>query len=100
MMRFIAAIFSFIFTVLFIAIVYSIYVVIKNSIKPSSVNRTRSSDGHFVPKSQDLTCNRYGHHHENEAMEYGQRYVVHEDPEMGYVILNGVKRKLEDCKYL
>ncbi len=26
--------------------------------------------------------------------------VQHETPEAGYVVLNGVKRKLEDCKYL
>ena len=24
----------------------------------------------------------------------------HDSPEAGYVILNGIKRKLEDCKYL
>ena len=26
--------------------------------------------------------------------------VVHDEPEQGYVILNGVKRRIEDCKDL
>ena len=31
------------------------------------------------------------------AKEFGPRYIVHDEPEEGYVILNGVKRKLTDC---
>lgn len=58
----------------------------------------QSSDGHFVPRQQDLTCEtQYGHQHGNEP---NKRYIVHEDPPEGYVILNGVKRKISDCKYL
>ena len=61
-------------------------------------NHTISDDGHVVPASQDMTCEtQYGHRHEPSPE---RRYVVHEDPEQGYVILNGVKRKLKDCKYL
>ena len=26
--------------------------------------------------------------------------IQHEIPEAGYVVLNGIKRRLEDCKYL
>lgn len=58
---------------------------------------TKSSDGHYVPKSQDMTCRKYGHRHETESTP---RYIVHEDPETGYVILNGIKRKISDCKNL
>ncbi len=61
--------------------------------------RTVSSDGHTVPPSEDLTCERYGHDH-SESTEFGRRYIVHEEPEDGYVILNGVKRKISECKYL
>ena len=67
---------------------------------------TVSSDGHKVPASQDLTCEQeYGHVHDRKAMqeaekEYGRRYVVHEEPTEGWVVLNGVKRKIEDCKNL
>jgi hypothetical protein len=64
-------------------------------------NATLSSDGHVVPYSQDLTCEtQYGHNHSGISGDGSRRYVVHEEPEEGYVILNGVKRKLKDCKYL
>ena len=36
-----------------------------------------------------------GHDHHNIP-----RYIVHTDAETGYVVLNGVKRKISDCKYL
>ena len=67
----------------------------KNVSKP-----TVSSDGHAIPKREDITCaGTYGHAHNNTALEqeYGKRYIVHNEPETGYVILNGVKRKLKDC---
>lgn len=58
---------------------------------------TRSDDGHTVRKKEDLTCeNKYGHVHADDH----HRYIVHEEPEEGYVILNGVKRKLTDCDKL
>lgn len=64
--------------------------------------KTISSDGHVVPKTQDFTCeNEFGHNHPNSSNpEYGRRYIVHEEPEEGYVVLNGIKRKISDCKYL
>lgn len=58
--------------------------------------RTYSSDGHVIPRDQDLTCERYGHEH--GALE--GRYIVHEDPPEGYVVLNGIKRRIEDCRNL
>ena len=56
----------------------------------------------MVPKAQDVTCEReFGHNHPNNSNpEFGRRYIVHEEPEEGYVILNGIKRKITDCKYL
>ncbi|MBP3890929.1 MAG: hypothetical protein J6D29_02025 [Solobacterium sp.] len=60
-----------------------------------------SSDGHVVKPSEDLTCEtQYGHEHETNVNDYGRRYIVHEEPEEGYVVLNGIKRKLEDCAKL
>lgn len=60
----------------------------------------KSSDGHIVPKEDDLTCDTvYGHQH-SQANEFGRRYIVHEEPEEGYVVLNGVKRQIKDCKDL
>ena len=62
--------------------------------------RTISDDGHYVTPSEDLTCETTsGHRHENSS-EFGQRYIVHNEPEDGYVVLNGVMRRIEDCKNL
>lgn len=69
--------------------------------KNRSARRMVSDDGHAVPRQEDLTCDANdGHHHPEEsamAKEFGPRYIVHDEPEEGYVILNGVKRKLTDC---
>ena len=59
---------------------------------------TLSDDGHRVPRSQDLTCEKqYGHKH-TSFDGTAPRYIVHEEPEQGYVILNGVKRRIKDLK--
>lgn len=53
-----------------------------------------ASDGHRVPKDQDISCRRYGHKHE----EFDRpRFIPHEDPEEGYIILNGVKMKITEA---
>ena len=51
-----------------------------------------SSDGHCDTND--------GHHHADQSAEFGRRYIVHNEPNEGYVVLNGVQRKLEDCKNL
>lgn len=64
----------------------------------SSTARTRkgtgwgplASDGHRVPKDQDISCRRFGHQHEEFDTP---RFIPHDDPEEGYIILNGVKMK-------
>ena len=62
-----------------------------------STRYTVSSDGHIVDPEQDLTCEtKYGHDHGKAA----PRFIVHQDAEAGYVVLNGVKRKISDCKNL
>lgn len=53
-----------------------------------------ASDGHRVPKDQDISCRRYGHNHPEFDTP---RFIPHEDPEEGYIILNGVKMKLTDA---
>lgn len=58
--------------------------------------QTVSDDGHVVPRREDITCGTaYGHNHPEQP-----RYIVHSEPEEGYVILNGVKRKIKDCSNL
>ena len=67
--------------------------------------KTIAQDGHVIPPEKDITCEgRDGHHHPklsaSEQKDYGPRYIVHDDPEIGYVVLNGIKRKISDCKDL
>ncbi len=64
----------------------------------SRLKRTIADDGHVIPFENDITCETaYGHNH---AATGERRYIVHEDPPEGYVVLNGIKRRIEDCKYL
>lgn len=70
-----------------------------NTASGSRTNRPFSkgpmaSDGHRVPKDQDISCRRYGHKHEEFDTP---RFIPHEDPEEGYVILNGVRMKLTEA---
>lgn len=63
-------------------------------------NMMTSSDGHVVKDEENLTCeNEHGHIHPLNN-EFGPRYIVHNEPEDGYIVLNGVLRKIEDCKDL
>ena len=50
----------------------------------------RSTDGHKLRKDQDITCRRFGHRHSEEE-EPAVRFIVHDDIEDGYIILNGKK---------
>lgn len=40
---------------------------------------------------------KYGQNHEDRI---GRTLIRHPEPEPGYVVLNGVKRKIEDCRNL
>ncbi len=88
------------FFILWIVIILTFFSVIMASTKvkiPSRFTGAVSDDGHVVSRDNDLTCETvYGHQHEHAE----PRYIVHEDPDEGFVILNGVKRSLEECKYL
>ncbi len=56
--------------------------------------KTVASDGHVIPRSDDITCEgQYGHNHGDSI----PRYIVHEEPTEGYCILNGKKVALKDC---
>ncbi len=89
------------FIFVWIVIVCTFFAVIFSSMKirnPLAGKRTMGLDGHFIRREQDLTCEtEYGHDHGTSAEP---RYIVHDDPTDGYVILNGVKRSLDECKYL
>ena len=53
-----------------------------------------ASDGHRVPKDQDISCRRYGHNHEEFDTP---RFIPHDDLEEGYIILNGIRMKLTEA---
>lgn len=97
---------GFLSVLLFLGIWIAIFSVFSSVLaKSRKQGRMISSDGHVVSKEEDLTCEgRDGHVHPKlsakDAADFGRRYIVHNDPETGYVILNGVKRKLSDCKDL
>ena len=83
-----------VFEVIFWAV---IIIAIISSVAARKRKRMVSDDGHKVKIKEDLTCTtKYGHDHP----ESGHQYIVHEEPEEGYVVLNGVKRKLKDCAKL
>ena len=71
-----------------------------SSEKKGRLYGTVSSDGHKVSEDEDLTCEtKDGHRHETNP-EFGRRYIVHNEPNTGYVVLNGKLMKIEDCKDL
>ena len=41
-----------------------------------------------------------GQYEENHADRVGRRLLSHPEAEPGYVVLNGVKHRIEDCKNL
>ena len=53
-----------------------------------------ASDGHRVPKDQDISCRRFGHRHDEFDTP---RFIPHDDLEEGYIILNGVRMKLTEA---
>ena len=56
--------------------------------------KTVASDGHTIPKSKDITCEgQYGHDHGERV----PRFIVHEEPTLGYCNLNGKIVALKDC---
>lgn len=59
----------------------------------------RSSDGNWIRGEQDITCRQYGHNHSG-SVEPQSRYIVHEEPTEGYIVLNGKKMlRTEADKY-
>ena len=65
----------------------------------ASKRAARSSDGHWLREEQDITCRQFGHNHPN-SVEPQSRYIVHEEPTEGYIVLNGKKMlRTEADKY-
>ena len=65
----------------------------------SSKRTARSSDGHWLRNEQDITCRQFGHNHPG-TVEPLSRFIVHEEPTEGYIVLNGKKMlRTEADKY-
>lgn len=95
----------FFFDILFygaVIVIVAAAIIVSLSIKYPNVRKpVISSDGHEIPKHQDITCtNLKNHYHRSNGYDALPRYIVHEEPTQGYVILNGVKRRIKDCKNL
>ena len=54
----------------------------------------RSTDGHVLRGKKDITCRQFGHNHPEDDMP---RFIVHDDPEDGFIILNGVKMRISEA---
>ncbi len=67
----------------------------KRSVQPpGKPGPTIASDGHKIPHSKDITCEgQYGHNHGDMP----PRFIVHEEPTIGYCNLNGKIVALKDC---
>lgn len=59
-----------------------------------SIGGPLASDGHRMSREQDVSCRRFGHQHEEFDTP---RYIPHDDPEDGFILLNGVKMRLSEA---
>ena len=85
----------FLIWLVFVALILAVSVLRNRKIRSSVPGASR--------KDKDLpatvTRGRIGDTHQ-DVINGSEHRVTHEKPELGYVILNGVKYKLEDCKDL
>ena len=96
---------ALIFIIYMLPLLFAVVYVTKLKKLKSGANQERSSDGHIVPKEDSFTCEtKEGHHHpkmsQSDINDFGKRYIVHDEPEDGYVVLNGVRRRLDECSKL
>jgi len=65
-----------------------------DGVRRKGSRKTVASDGHTIPRSKDITCEgQYGHDHGERV----PRFIVHEEPTLGYCNLNGRIVALKDC---
>ena len=62
--------------------------------RPRRSGPARSTDGHVLRGKNDITCRQFGHNHPEESEP---RFIVHDDPEDGFIILNGVKMRISEA---
>ncbi len=53
-----------------------------------------ADDGHVIRREDDISCRRFGHRHPEEDT---LRFIPHDDPTEGYIILNGKRMLLSEA---
>ena len=89
----------------FFILIFLVAMVIIAAVLASSVNKKTGRYSAVNPASPIIENSHAWHepkgeYGENHADIVDDHVVSHPQPEIGYVVLNGVKRKLEDCKWL
>ena len=63
-----------------------------------------ASDGHKISAKDDISCARYGHDHSHDTRQDGfpdAQFIVHDEPEEGYINLNGkILKRSEADEYM
>jgi len=83
----------FIFVVGFVVVITVLSVTTSKFSPQHGANIPRIDPNHLFHEAR-------GEYGENHADIVDDRVVHHPEPESGYVVLNGIKRRLEDCKWL
>jgi hypothetical protein len=80
-----------------IFIIFFTLIVVSSAV--SSAQKKSGPRSPIIEKSHDWHSPKgeYGENHEDIVDDH---IIPHAQPEIGYVVLNGIKRKLEDCKWL
>ena len=63
-----------------------------------------ASDGHKISAEDDISCARFGHDHshdEKQAIFPDKQFIVHNEPQQGYINLNGkILKRSEADEYM
>ena len=63
-----------------------------------------ASDGHKISAEDDISCAKYGHDHSHDAKLEGfpdAQFIVHDEPQEGYINLNGkILKRSEADEYM
>lgn len=86
----------FIFVIVLVIVITVLSVTTSKNYPQRGINTPRNDINHFFREPHEPS-GEYGENHQDIVDD---RVVNHPEPEIGYVVLNGVKRRLEDCKWL
>ena len=87
---------SLLIVILVIVMVLAVY----TSTHKGTADETSPKNAKKTKHADDLTCEaKYNHKHDALPTDT-PRYIVQEEPEEGYIVLNGKKIRKQDCKNL